>query len=181
MIENLDELQPAPAPASEPPLESALGPASARIRILGCPARDLADELGLQMLGRLLDAKRFELEVLSAEKLFSEMIAAVREKEPDVICVGALTPDPIAPARHFCKRLRDCFPKLRIFVCRWGQKEPETGKQDPFVAAGADFSGVTLLATRNHLLGLFPVLAQAEGSPQALPEPAVPSATVRAA
>jgi predicted PurR-regulated permease PerM len=179
LIEDLDELQPAPAPA--PLIESAPGPASTRIRILGCPSRDLADELGLQMLGRILDPKRFELDVLSSEKLFSEMIAAVREKGPDVVCVGALTPDPIAPARHFCKRLRDCFPKLRIFVCRWGQKEPETGTQDPFLLAGADFSGATLLETRNHLLGLFPVLAQAEGSTQALQEPVIRSETVSAA
>ena len=107
--------------------------------------------------------------MISSEKLFSEMIALIRENPPELICVAALTPDPIAPLRRLCKRLRDSFPELRLIACRWGQQEAGVGHQEQLIAAGADFSGTTLLETRNHLLGLFPVLVNArpDGNPAA--------------
>ena len=66
----------APAPEQDPS-----APAPAAIRIVGCPARDTLDELGLYMLARLLDSRRFVTEVLSSEKLVSETIAFIREHE----------------------------------------------------------------------------------------------------
>jgi hypothetical protein len=179
VMETLDELQPLPIVQTAAETQSA--PASGQLRILGCPARDAVDELGLQMLGRLLDTKRFDLTVLSSEMLFSEMIAAVRERKPDVIVVGALAPGPVAPARHFCKRLRDSFPSVQILVCRLGQADPARTDQDPLMSAGADFAGTTLLETRNHLLGLFPVLTQPEDTPRGRAQTVAAPATAHAA
>jgi predicted PurR-regulated permease PerM len=162
LMDSIEELQPSPAvPNPASPLPHAPGP---QIRVLGCPVRDATDELSLHTLGRLLDPQRFEFEVLSSEKLFSEMIATIREKEADVVCFASLAPDPIAPARHLCKRVRETCPGLRIGVCRLGQVEP-LPTPDPFVAAGADFSSTTLLDARNHLLALFPVLTQVDPAP----------------
>src|SRR5207244_3334909 len=141
IIENLEELNPNPSPHALP--EPGVTP-PVRIRILGFPVRDAADELSLLMLERLLDPKRFEVQVISSEKLFSEMIAVIRENPPEVICVAALTPDPIVPLRRLCKRLRDSFQDLRLIACRWGPQQAGASHQEQLIAAGADFSGTSL-------------------------------------
>jgi predicted PurR-regulated permease PerM len=130
-----------------------------RIRVLGWPVRDKADELCLQMLGQLLDSARFDFAILSSEKLYSEMIDAVRAASPDALCIVQLSPDPVAPVRRLCKRLRDCFPQERLLACLCGH-DAGAEHEAQLLAAGADFASTALLQMRDHLLGLFPVLSQ---------------------
>jgi predicted PurR-regulated permease PerM len=165
-----------PATLSEPPTAGA-----APIRVLACPAHDALDEVALQMLGQLLDAKRFQFEVLSSEKLFSEMISAIREIEPQVVCVGSLAPDPLAPARQFSKRLHDLFPSLRILVCRWGQKEGTAELREQFASVGIDAVSVTVVEARGYLGNLIPILSAPEkpleqSVSDGILQPAVPAA-----
>jgi predicted PurR-regulated permease PerM len=143
--------------------EAEPAPLPSPLKVVACPARDVSDELTLQMLARLLDSKRFDVEVLSSEKLISEMVAAIRAKSPDLLCVGSLMPDSSAALRRLCKRLRDCFPAVRILVCRLPYKESEPDPE-PFLAAGADSFRTTLIEVRNHLLTLSPVLSQGGGA-----------------
>lgn len=150
-----------PSSASESPAPQS---ATRRLRVVCCPGRDSANELGLQMLSRVLDPHRFELKVLSAEMLLSEMVATVHIEQPDVVCVGAVMPDPVPTTRHICKRLRECFPAIKIVACTWGAQEPGR-KPDAPLCSDADFTGNTLLETRNHLLSLLPVLSQGGARP----------------
>src|SRR5262249_15601820 len=54
-----------------------------RARILGCPARDEADEIALTLLKNTLDPKRWDLEIVSSDKLASELVQQVADDGPD--------------------------------------------------------------------------------------------------
>jgi predicted PurR-regulated permease PerM len=139
-----------------PPEPAAVEAASATtpdavVRVLGCPARDRADELALVMFRQLLDPTRFRMEMVSAEVLSSEVVALVETARPDVICVSALPPGGLAQARYLCKRLRARYPDVKILVGRLGA--PATGGEswDVVLSAGTDHVSASLLEMRDQL------------------------------
>src|SRR5206468_1131788 len=91
-----------------------------KVRLLACPARGAADEVALEMLRRLLDPARWQVEVGGGESLAGEFVSMAEEEHPAVICVGALPPGGVAHTRYLCKRLRARFPGVKIVVGRWG-------------------------------------------------------------
>jgi hypothetical protein len=115
-----------------------------KIRILGCPAHDEADEIGLLMLRQMLDSTRYEVEVISARALASEMIAVVAEREAPLVCISVLPPGGRAQARYLCKRLRALFPSIKIVVGQWGFLEEADETPNSLLSAGADQVGTTL-------------------------------------
>jgi len=133
-----------------------------KVRVLGCPGRDEADRLALEMLRQLLDPARWDMEILSMELLSSELVALAGEKAPAIVCIGALPPGGLARTRYLCKRLRARLPGAKIVVGRWGLKSGLEQNQDQLVEAGADRVETTLLETRAHLSTWLPVLAQTE-------------------
>ena len=122
-----------------------------KLRILGCPAHDEADELALLMIRQLLDSTRYEVEIMSDAILTAEVVARIGEKSPAVIFVAALAPGGLAQTRYLCKRLRARFPNLKIAVGRWGT-EIDDGKS--MLLAGADKVGTTMIETREHIIQL---------------------------
>lgn len=132
--------------------------------VLACPARDEADELALMMLRRLVEPEYCEMEVLPAGMLSSEVIACVAQKRPSIFCISALPPDPAAPTRYLCKRLRDVWPDLKIIVGRWGLTMNVKEQRDPFVEAGADFVATTLVEGRNQLIQCTQILSPQSGA-----------------
>jgi predicted PurR-regulated permease PerM len=125
-----------------------------KIRILGCPAHDEADELGLLMLRQLLDSTRYELEIISAGPLASETIAVVGVRNPRLVCVAALPPGGLAQARYLCKRLRSLSPALKIVVGRWAFPGELGESRDSLLSAGADQVGSSLRQTRDQMTNL---------------------------
>lgn len=146
-----------PAPAAPP---------TRRMHVLASPVLDQADELGLLMLGHLLDPARWDIELTSPHLLVSEVIAMVEKTRPEVVCLGALPASGLAAhTRYLCKRLRAHFPDLRIIVGRWGLREQAAAARRHLEAAGASHVGVSLVETRAHLqtvYGLEPVTAPAK-------------------
>jgi predicted PurR-regulated permease PerM len=138
------------------------GPAPHKILVLGCPGRDEADRLALEMLRQLLDPAKWELEVLSVEMLSAELVALAGEKKAAVVCIGALPPGGLAHARYLCKRLRVRLPAAKIVVGRWGLRGNVQQNQEQLREAGADQVETTLLETRDHLNAWLPVLAHQE-------------------
>jgi predicted PurR-regulated permease PerM len=147
------------------PLEPASRPVR-KVHLLATPVRDEADELGLVMLGHLLDPARWTIELTSPHLLASEVIALVEKTRPAVVCVGALPASGLAAhTRYLCKRLRARFPDLRIVVGRWALREHAAAIRRQLEAAGASHVGTTLVETRAHLqtvYGLEPVAPPAE-------------------
>lgn len=134
--------------------------APTEVRLLACPGRDGADALALEMLRQLLDPARWEVEVLSIEMLSAELVALAGEREPAVVCIGALPPGGLAHTRYLCKRLRACLPGTRILVGRWGLKNNVDQNVEQLREAGADHVETTLLETQKQLNAWLPVFTQ---------------------
>ena len=129
--------------------------ATRKIRIMGCPVRDEADELSLLMLRQLLDPVNYELEIIADELLASEIIDQIAEKKPALVCLVSLPPGGLAQTRYLCKRLRARFPETKLIVGRWGSR---TDNSNALIDAGADKSGNKILETRDHIIQLSQIL-----------------------
>ena len=130
-----------------------------RILVLGCPARDEADEAALHMLRNLVAPASCEMAIVSAQKLTAEVVAQVRQQRPAVICIASVPPSGTMQARYLCKRLPAQAPEAKIVVGCLGQKEDVDNIRQRLRAAGADFVGTTLQETRDLLLPLVQVAA----------------------
>jgi predicted PurR-regulated permease PerM len=163
IVEDLGERQLAAAEKAADKVAEAAGPQAVpplhpKVRILGCPGHAEVDRLALDMLGQLLDPARYSIEVLSTEMLSAELVALAAEKEPAVVCIGALPPGGLAHTRFLCKRLRAQLPRAKIVVGRWGLKGDVEQNQQQLQDAGADQVETTLAETRLHLDSWLPVL-----------------------
>jgi hypothetical protein len=132
-----------------------------KVLVFGCPAKDEAEELALQLLRQLLDNHRCQFEVIPVGTLAGEIVARVQGEEPSLVCIGVLPFTGLAPARYLCKRLRAEEPALRIAVDCWGLSGVTEQARERLAAAGADYLSVTLEETRAQILAQVQVLSQA--------------------
>ena len=139
-----------------------------KVRILGCPARDEADELALHMFRQLLDSTRYEVEVMSDAMLTAEVVALIGEKSPAMICIAAVPPGGLAQTRYLCKRLRARFPNLKIAVGRWGIGSEDSNS---ILLAGADKVGTTMIETREQMIQLCQISPYSEAQSGATANP----------
>ena len=119
-----------------------------KLRIIACPARDESDELGLIMLRQLLDPKRFDLEIVGAAKLTSEILARTAETNAPLLCIASLSPDGLPHTRALCKRVRLRFPEIKILI---GQLGNGTINANDLTAAGADKISTTMGEFRDQV------------------------------
>jgi hypothetical protein len=129
------------------------------VRILGCPARDGADEVDLVMLQQLLGPTRYEIEVMGEEKLASEVVAEAGEKQASLVCIAAIQSGGLAHTRYLCKRLRAQFPDLKIIVGLWGFKGELGPTRDSLLSAGAGQVATSLLESRDQISNLGPLIS----------------------
>jgi hypothetical protein len=146
----------------EPPADGLPWP---RMHILACPASDAEDEAALHLLTGILDPAAWEVEVLPAHTLGSELVSRTGEKQPDLLCIAALPPGTLAHTRYLCKRLRARFPNVTILVGRWGQAPAETDTHR-LTEAGADHVATSLQETCQQLQVQRPLLAARRKPPE---------------
>jgi hypothetical protein len=154
------EQQAPPHPMDE--AESAVGdnlPLLPKMRILGCSAKDEADEVALLMFQQLLGPTRYEIEVIGDEKLTSEVVAEAGEKQTGLVCIAAVQPGGLTHTRYLCKRLRAQFPDLKIVVGLWGFKGELGPTRDSLLSAGADQVATSLLESRDQISNLSPLIS----------------------
>jgi hypothetical protein len=137
-----DEREAAPA-ENEASAARAIAPGQAG-HALGFPADGKADEVSLLALAKLLDGQRYKMDVISPDMLASEMITLLGQKQPGLVCIGALAPGGMAHARYLCKRIRARFPEIKILVGRWGASENIEAARATLTSAGADRVAATL-------------------------------------
>jgi predicted PurR-regulated permease PerM len=126
-------------------------PGDTRVRILGCPARDEADAVALEMVRHLLDPARYRVEVSGTGMLTAEVAAWVELRRPALLCIGTVAPGGLSQARHLCKRLRAQCPELKIVIGRWGLHVERDTDRELLLAAGADHVETTVLDTQRAL------------------------------
>ena len=74
------------------------------------------------MLGNLLDVKRFELKIVGAATLTSEVIARITETNAPLLCIASLSTDGLPHTRALCKRCGKGFPKSKFLSGKWGME-----------------------------------------------------------
>jgi predicted PurR-regulated permease PerM len=164
IIDDLDSLKPQSSPAATDlsktaTIEEHPSVIPPKLRILGCPAHDEADELALLMIRQLLDSTRYEVEIIPDAMLTGEVVARIGEKNPAMILVAAVAPGGLAQTRYLCKRVRARFPNLKIAVGRWGT---ETDDSDSMVLAGADKVGTTMVEIHEQIIQLCQIKPDSE-------------------
>jgi predicted PurR-regulated permease PerM len=111
------DLNPQGPESAEPPAAVPSHPARS-LNVLCLPARDEADEIVGMMLAQVLKRAGHEAECTPVSAA-SDLLAQVREKKPDVVCISALPPFAITHARSLYAKLRAQEPNLRIIVGLW--------------------------------------------------------------
>jgi predicted PurR-regulated permease PerM len=139
-------------------------PAAAKLMLLGCAARDAADETGLEMLKRILDPAVCQMEIVSTDRLVSEVVELVAEERPSLVCIASLPPGGLAHTRHLCKRLRSRYANLKVVVGRWGLKSNLERNREQLTTAGADHFATTLRDTCTQIVQLGPFLLSQKGA-----------------
>jgi predicted PurR-regulated permease PerM len=174
ILEVLDHDAPAPSERDPGDLSASDPGADTWVQIAGCPARDEADGLALEMVRHLLDPARYRIEVIGASMVTAEVVAWVDLHRPALLCIGALAPGGLSQARHLCKRLRSQCPELTIVVGRWGLHDEKDTDRQQLLAAGADYVATTVLDTQRALaqVGLKLGRPASESPPTLVPAPA---------
>jgi predicted PurR-regulated permease PerM len=95
-----------------------------QLAVLVLPAADEADELAAEMLAQLLTDRGVAAKAVAAKALASERLEEVHKAGVSIVCVSAIPPGAIAPARYLCKRLRAEFSQIQITVGMW-QKDAD--------------------------------------------------------
>ncbi len=131
------------------------------IMIFGCPARDSADSIALQMLEILLDPSRWQMRMIAPATLTAELLELIARDEPPAVCIASLAPGGVAHTRYLCKRLSRRFPDLRIVVGQWGADSAAGKHRQALQEAGASSTAFTLVETRQKLDALIPLIDSA--------------------
>jgi predicted PurR-regulated permease PerM len=143
--------------AEEP---AAAGDAADRVPVLLYPARDEADHVAVELLGRLLEPGRWEVRVLAVDTLVSELLAAIADVKPAAVVIGALPPGGLAHARYVVARVKARFPDLKVVVGRWGRGDDLSDEgAGPAGIAGADWVDDTVAETHKRLTEYHSVFA----------------------
>ena len=139
-----------------------------KVPILGCPARDGADEVALLMFQQLLHSTRYDIELIAQEKLASEIVARAAEKKTGLVCIAAVQPGGLDQARYLCKRLRSQFPDVKIAVGLWGFQNNLEESRNSLLSAGADEVSTNLVETRDQITNLGHRLSNLDTAPDGL-------------
>jgi predicted PurR-regulated permease PerM len=164
IIEELSALQ---APPPEKAAKAGEEPAPPKALVLGCPARDEADELALLIFQQTLRHLGYGMETVSAQVLSAEVLERVSNQCHSLVLIASLPPGGVAQARYLCKRIRSQCPQVKIAVGRWGETDNLERMQKRLHAAGADSVTTTLQETRAQVV---PLLQLAAAAPPARPE-----------
>ena len=160
IVEDMDQDRPSTATPEAKATEGSLVP---RRLLFMCPARDEIDAVALAIAGRLIDATRWQVEILGPSLLTSEVAQLVEERRPALVCIGSVAPDGVSHTRHLCKRLRARCPDLNIVVGRFGLHDESADEQQQLVEGGADHIAPTMRELARHVAELS-LLAETAGS-----------------
>jgi hypothetical protein len=164
------------AEAQPAALDGTVAVPTPKLMILACAARDAADETALEMLQRVLDPAICHTEIVSTDRLVSEVVAMVAEERPSIVCVGSLPPGGLAHTRLLCKRLRVRFGSLKIVVGRWGLTHNLDQNREQLTTAGADQFATTLHETCTQLVQMAQFIKSQHNQSVSTGEPAVAAA-----
>jgi hypothetical protein len=93
-------------------------PGENSMRILALPTRDEGDEIAAAMLGHFLNHAQYRLDTISALPI-NEVLREISDRRPDIICISALPPRSVGPARTAYRKIKAVLPGARVIVGIW--------------------------------------------------------------
>jgi predicted PurR-regulated permease PerM len=141
--------------APEPEAPRAAGPARAAdpLLVLGLPARDEADALGLDMLSRLLVPAGGRTEVARPEEADAALGALGDGEPPALVCIGCMGAGARRRTRQLVEACRVALPGVPILAVRWGEGNSPAVRAD-LAASGADDVATSVASARAAALHL---------------------------
>ena len=146
----LPEVSPAAAPAASP-------------LMLGRPLEGGADEAALHCFDRLCPPG-LDFEVFPVQRLAGEFQAEIELRQPAAILLSATPPGSHSNARLQVRRLRTQFPKLKIYVGRWGVP-PDVANAAPLMEAGASGVFTRLAEAESTIIAILREAAAVDATP----------------
>jgi predicted PurR-regulated permease PerM len=160
IVEELATRPSPPTPEESAALEDGTPTAPlAKVRLVGCPARDESDALALQMFQQVCDPSRYEVELLPVALRTADVVARVAQTPPALLCIGTVAPGGLARTRYLCKQLHARFPALTIVVGHWGETALTAENLALLRADGIEQVGTTLRETRDQVMQVSQQLA----------------------
>jgi len=89
-------------------------------RAICVPAHDEADEIASCMLAQILEQAGFAAIAFPLGTSLHETVDALDVDQTDVLCISAMPPYALAPARAMCRHVRARFQEATLIVCVWG-------------------------------------------------------------
>jgi methylmalonyl-CoA mutase cobalamin-binding subunit len=131
--------------------------------VLCLPARSEADGIAATMLSQVVELPSCHVEVGPVASSASQLIALVRQRKPQVICISAMAPAAMMHARALCKRLRGRVPEGNLVVGLWHAQD-DLDKAKERIGCGPNIHLVTTLAEAQEQIRLLmqPMLLAAE-------------------
>jgi predicted PurR-regulated permease PerM len=114
--ELIEELEEAPTPGTA--IEGTTSSNAAVLTVLCIPARDEADEIVAFLLSQMLIRNGFSSYSFPIGTT-SDVVSAVTNARPDLVCISALPPFAIDAARTLYHQLLAKDPNLDIIICLW--------------------------------------------------------------
>jgi predicted PurR-regulated permease PerM len=93
------------------------------ILVVGCAARNTADELVLMMLQQTV-AVECEMKVFGARAMASEEITGIAGSGAHAVVISDVGRGSDWHVRYLCKRIHRAVPRVKIIVGRWGYSGP---------------------------------------------------------
>jgi len=87
-------------------------------RVVCLPARDEADEIVGMMLAQLLEQGGYQAHAISIG-ITTEMLAQLKEADPEIVCISALPPFALLHARDLYKRVQAQVPHAKVIIGLW--------------------------------------------------------------
>lgn len=100
------------------------------------PVEAVRDEIGVSILGQLLALESFEVHYITRLKV-SEVFELIDKGNPDVICIGAVSPFVLSATRFLCAKIHQRKPQLPIVIALLGAQEVGSQILDKLKSSGA--------------------------------------------
>jgi predicted PurR-regulated permease PerM len=140
-------------------------PVAPRPLLLGWPLDDSADDTALRCLALHLPSG-LDFEIVPGQRLTAELHADIEARQPTALLISATPPGSHETARLHLRRIRRQFPKLRVFIGRWGVPD-DLVKADPLLEAGASAVYTRLSEAETALVSLLRETAAIDTPPEA--------------
>src|SRR5690606_5546810 len=81
------------------------------------------DTIAARMLAHALTLEGVAADSRPAASINAEYIANLNLEHTQVVCLSYFSFEPAMPARHFCRRLRQRWPDIKIVLSLWNAPE----------------------------------------------------------